>query len=303
MSYDACMYTPQAGIFALGTSSHAYMEFDLLEAKKCREFAATIAAIREPRTTTGGVNFVIGFRPELWRDIVPGDAPAGVEGFNDAIRGTEGFVMPATQHDALVWLSGSAYDIVFDMARSVVRDLAGQASLGEETSSWSYQHDRDLTGFIDGSENPTLLDAPGAALLPEGVPGAAGSVLLLQKWRHQVAEWEALPIDQQERIMGRTKPGSIELENKPSDSHVARTDQDEFGTIFRRNMPYGSVVDHGTMFVGFSADQKRLARMLDSMAGLVNGTRDALTRFTQPLSGSYYFVPSVESLRRLRDNV
>jgi putative iron-dependent peroxidase len=125
-------------------------------------------------------------------------------------------------------------------------------------------------------------------------------VLLLQKWKHKVAEWEALPADQQERIMGRTKPDSIELENKPSDSHVARTDQDEFGHIFRRNMPYGKVDDHGTVFVGFSSDQKRLSRMLDSMAGLVSGTRDALTRFTQPLTGSYYFVPSVESLRRLR---
>jgi putative iron-dependent peroxidase len=223
-----------------------------------------------------------------------------VEGFNKEVHGKEGFVMPDTQHDALVWLSGSAYDVVFDMARTVIHDLAGQASLGEETSSWSYRHDRDLTGFIDGSENPMLLDAPIAALLPEGIPGAAGSVLLLQKWKHKVAEWEALQIDQQERIMGRTKLDSIELENKPSDSHVTRTDQDEFGEIFRRNMPYGSVDDHGTMFVGFSADQKRLSRMLDSMAGLMTGTRDALTRFTQPLTGSYYFVPSVESLRHLR---
>jgi putative iron-dependent peroxidase len=296
------MYTPQAGIFALGTTSHSYLEFDLLDAKKCKKFASTISAIREPRTTTGGVNFVIGFRPELWCDIVPEDAPSDVQGFNNEIKGTEGFVMPSTQHDALVWLSGSAYDVVFDLARSIIHDLAGQASLVEETSSWSYRHDRDLTGFIDGSENPTLLDAPIAALLPEGVPGAAGTVLLLQKWKHKVAEWEALPVAQQERIMGRTKLDSIELENKPSDSHVARTDQDEFGNIFRRNMPYGSVGDHGTMFVGFSADQKRLSKMLDSMAGLVTGTRDALTRFSQPLTGSYYFVPSVESLRRLRGN-
>ncbi|MGA9717479.1 MAG: Dyp-type peroxidase [Acidobacteriaceae bacterium] len=294
------MHTPQAGIFALGTSSHAYLEFDILDAKKSKEFASTISAIREPRTTTGGVNFVIGFRPELWRDIAPENAPAGVEGFNKQIQGIQGFVMPATQHDALVWLSGSAYDVLFDMARSVIHDLAGKASVGEETSSWSYRHDRDLTGFVDGTENPTLLDAPGDALLPEGVPGAAGSVLLLQKWKHKTAEWEALPVKQQELIMGRTKLDSIELENKPADSHVARTDQDKFGNIFRRNMPYGNVDNHGTVFVGFSADQKRLSRMLDSMAGLVNGTRDALTRYTQPLTGSYYFVPSVESLRRLR---
>jgi putative iron-dependent peroxidase len=294
------MYTPQAGIFALGTSSAAYLEFDILDVKKRREFASTISAIREPRTTTGGVNFVIGFRPELWRELVPDDAPADVEGFNNEIRGIEGFVMPATQHDALVWLSGSAYDVIFDMARSVIHDLAGLALLAEETSSWPYRHDRDLTGFIDGSENPTLLDAPLAALLPEGVPGAAGSVLLLQKWKHDVAQWEALPVDQQERIIGRTKLASIELENKPADSHVARTDQDEFGNVFRRNMPYGTVDDHGTMFVGFSADQKRLSGMLESMAGRTTGTRDALTRFTQPLTGSYYFVPSVESLRSLR---
>ncbi len=294
------MYTPQAGIFALGTSSHAYLEFDLLDSVNYQEFASTIAAIREPRTTTGGVNFVIGFRPELWRKFLPDDAPSDVDGFNQNIQGIEGFVMPATQRDALVWLSGSAYDIVFDMARSVIRGLAGQATLVDETSSWAYRHDRDLTGFIDGSENPTLLDAPVDALLPENIPGAAGAVLLLQKWKHNVTEWEALPVERQEQIMGRTKADSTEIEDKPEDSHVARTDQDEFGHIFRRNMPYGNVEDHGTVFVGFSSDQKRLSRMLDSMAGLVNGQRDALTRYTEPLTGSYYFVPSVESLRRLK---
>jgi len=294
------MYTPQAGIFALGTSSHAYLEFDLVDAKHREEFAGAISAIREPRTTTGGVNFVIGFRPELWRELVPEDMPADVRGYNNDIKGIEGFVMPATQHDAVVWLSGSAYDVLFDMARSVVRDLAGLARLADETASWPYRHDRDLTGFIDGSENPTLLDAPAAALLPEGVPGAAGSVLLLQKWKHLVAEWEALPVEKQEHIMGRAKVDSTEMENKPEDSHVARTDQDEFGKIFRRNMPYGGVEDHGTVFVGFSAEQQRLSKMLDSMAGLISGKRDALTRYTVPLTGSYYFVPSVESLRRLR---
>ena len=294
------MYTPQAGIFALGTSSDAYLEFDVLDATKHEAFAAKLADIHEPRTTTGGVNFVIGFRPELWRSLVPDDMPADVEGFNKDIQGVEGFVMPGTQHDAVVWLSGSAYDVLWDMARTVVRDLRGLASLADETASWPYQHDRDLTGFTDGSENPSLLDAPADALIAEGQPGAAGSVLLLQKWQHQVNDWEALPVQEQELIIGRTKLDSVELENKPAYSHVARTDQDEFGHIFRRNMPYGGVEDHGTMFVGFSSEQKRLARMLDSMAGLVNGTRDALTKYTVPLTGSYYFVPSVESLRRLR---
>ena len=99
--------------------------------------------------------------------------------------------------------------------------------------------------------------------------------------------------------MGRTKPDSVELDDKPDDSHVASTDQDRFGKIFRRNMPYGTVTDHGTMFVGFSSEQGPLATMLESMAGLKGGTPDALMRYTKPLTGAYYFVPSTESLRRL----
>ena len=294
------MQTAQAGIFALGTSSHVYLEFDLVDKKHSKELASAIAAIREPRTTTGGVNFVIGFRPELWHEMAPENSPISVQGFDKDIEGVESFVMPATQHDALVWMSSSAYDVVFDMAKTVIQDLAGKATLKEETSSWPYRHDRDLTGFVDGSENPTLLDAPGYALLPDGLPGAAGSVLLLQKWKHRTLEWESLPVTKQELVMGRTKANSVELENKPADSHVARTDQDKFGRIFRRNMPYGNVEDHGTVFVGFSADQARLAKMLRSMAGVMDGTRDALTHYTQPVTGAYYFVPSVEALRELR---
>jgi putative iron-dependent peroxidase len=116
-----------------------------------------------------------------------------------------------------------------------------------------------------------------------------------------VTAWEALPVEQQEQVIGRTKDESVELDDKPPDSHVARTDQDQFGKIFRRNMPYGTVTDHGTMFVGFSADQRPLATMLESMAGLADGVRDALTRYTQPLTGAYYFVPSTQSLRRCSD--
>jgi porphyrinogen peroxidase len=101
--------------------------------------------------------------------------------------------------------------------------------------------------------------------------------------------------------MGRTKDESVELEDKRTDSHVGRTDQERFGKIFRRNMPYGTVTDHGTMFVGFSAEQNRLAAMLANMAGLTDGDRDALTRYTRPLTGAYYFVPSIQGVRRRID--
>jgi len=293
------MRTPQGGIFALGTASHAYLEFDAHGDAAARALVPAVASLREPRTTIGGVNLVAGFRPELWREVVPDDAPAQVAGFEKDLVGVGGFRMPATQHDAVLWLSGSAYDVVFECARAAIAALAGLATIADETSSWPYLHDRDLTGFIDGSENPTLIEAPEVALIPEGTPGACGTILLLQKWSHDATAWEALPVAEQEQVIGRTKDESVELDDKAADSHVASTDQDEFGKIFRRNMPYGTVTAHGTMFVGFSAEQRRLTAMLESMAGLTSGVPDALTRFTQPLTGAYYVVPSTESLRTL----
>jgi porphyrinogen peroxidase len=247
----------------------------------------------------GGVNLVAGYRPELWRELVPEDSPAGLDGFNRDLVGVDGFVMPATQHDAVLWLSGSAYDVIFDTAREAIAALSEIATLAEETSSWPYRHDRDLTGFIDGSENPSLFDAPEAALIADDGPGGGGTVLLLQKWSHDVSAWESLSVAEQEKVIGRTKDESLELDDKAPDSHVARTDQARFGNIFRRNMPYGTVTDHGTMFVGFSADQERLASMLRSMAGAVDGVRDMLTVYARPLTGAYYFVPSIGGLRRL----
>jgi putative iron-dependent peroxidase len=292
------MSTPQGGIFALGTASHAYLEFDGTDPASGRDLVASICSLREPRTTMGGVNLVAGFRPELWRAVAPDDSPTGVEGFNEDVVGIDGYEMPATQHDALLWLSGGAYDVVFDTARGAIAELRGLASVAEETSSWPYQHDRDLTGFIDGTENPTLVDAPEFTLIGDGDPGASGTILLLQKWSHDVAAWESLSVAQQERVIGRNKLDSVELEDKLPSSHVAATDQDRFGHIFRRNMPYGTVTDHGTMFVGFSADQRRLSAMLESMSGRVDGVRDALTRYTRALTGAYYFVPSTEGVRR-----
>jgi putative iron-dependent peroxidase len=286
--------SPQSGIFALGTASHAYLEFD---ARGREGLVTAVASLREPRTTMGGVNLVAGFRPELWRAAAPNDAPDDVAGFDADLVGIDDFVMPATQHDAVLWLSGASYDVVFDVARAAIAELAPLASVAEETSSWPYQHDRDLTGFIDGTENPTLIEAPEIVLVPDGQPGAGGTILLLQKWPHDAAAWESLAVDEQELVIGRRKLDSLELDDKPADSHVASTDQDDFGKIFRRNMPYGTVTDHGTMFVGFSAGQRPLAAMLESMAGLKTGARDALTRYSRPVTGAYYFVPSADALR------
>ncbi|MBV8479487.1 MAG: Dyp-type peroxidase [Actinobacteria bacterium] len=292
------MESPQSGIFALGTASHAYLEFD---GRDRPGLVTAIASLREPRTTMGGVNLVAGFRPELWREVAPDDAPRSLDGFNADIVGVDGFVMPATQHDAVLWLSGSSYDVVFETGRAVMAELASVGSMAEDMAGWPYMHDRDLTGFIDGTENPTLIEAPGIALVGEGKPGEGGTILLLQKWEHDAVAWESLSVEEQELVMGRRKSDSEELSDdvKPADSHVASNDQDQFGKIFRRNTPYGTISNHGTTFVGFASAQRPLAKMLESMAGLATGTRDALTKYTRPLTGAYYFIPSNDALQRI----
>ena len=292
----------QVGIFGLGTSQHWYLEFDARPDVPASETVRLVAALEEPRGSLGGVNLVLGLRPELWASVTADDP--GVSGFNSPVRGPD-VEMPATQHDAFVWIAGSARDLVFDMAHSVVDDLRPVASLASRESGWAYKHNRDLTGFIDGTENPGQADAPELAVIPDGKPGAGGSVLLLQKWAHDHDAWQSLSAADQELVIGRTKPDSVELDETlmPDDAHVPRTTiEGSDGTelkIFRRNAPYGDPADYGTMFVGFSQDQQRLSRMLDRMAGVEDGVSDALTKYAHAVSGAYYFVPSVDALRSI----
>jgi putative iron-dependent peroxidase len=296
------MPTAQSGIFALGTGSHAYLEFTLHSTAAPMDLARAVADLREPRTTSGGVNLVAGFRPSLWARIAPAQMPRGVADFDQDLRGPAGYAMPATQRDLWLWVAGHAYDKVFDASREAIGALGPLAALTEETAGWTYKENRDLTGFIDGTENPSLAVAPEVALVPDGSPGAGCSVVLVQKWVHDIAAWEALPIADQERVMGRTKADSVELDEavRGPQSHVSRNVIEEDGReqhIFRRNAPFGTATAHGTMFVGFSADQHRLARMLRRMAGAEDGIRDALTYYATALSGAYYVVPPVEALR------
>ena len=292
------MALPQPGIFALGTNSHAYLEFDIASGVDPQAAAAVAAGLREPRTTIGGVNLVAGFRPELWASSGK-SAPKGLVGFNAPVVGSDGYTLPATQHDMVMWLSGPSYDVVFDLSRSVVSAMLGYATLAYEMVGWPYHHDRDLTGFIDGTENPPLIEAISAAVIPNKDAGAGGSILLLQQWEHDIPAWEGLPIKKQEHAIGRRKTDSQELDPKPDASHVGRTDQDRLGKIFRRNVAYGDVQRHGTVFVGFCAHQEILARMLEAMVGLDGGPRDELTLFTRALTGAYYFIPAADELAAL----
>ncbi len=296
------MHVAQSGIFALGTGSHSYLEFDLHAHSNPGALVEIIANLQEPRTTTGGVNLVVGFRPSLWAQVAPEDMPSNVTDFDKEVIGVDGYTMPATQHDLWLWVAGHDYPKVFDVTKEAIQALAPVASLADEVAGWTYKESRDLTGFIDGTENPSLAEAPEVALIPEGSPGAGGSVVLIQKWLHDAVAFDALAIEAQEKVIGRKKDTSEELDEevRGETSHVSRTVIEVDGVeqhIFRRNSPFGIATSHGTMFIGFSCEQQRLARMLDRMAGAEEGIRDALTLYTTAVSGSYYFVPCIEALR------
>ena len=287
------MALPQPGIFALGTGAHGYVELDVVEGSG-PGWATLLADLAERETTMGSTNLVVGVRPELWASRAPAALPKGLTGFDADVVGPDGFTMPATQHDLALWFAAASYDVVFDAVLDALRRLTPYAVLARELCGWSYHRDRDLTGFEDGTENPTLASAPSYALVPDEAPGAGGSVWLLQQWSHGAA-WLDLSDAEQERAMGRTKPDSVELDPKPESSHVARTDQDELGHILRRNQAYGTVSDHGTVFVGFAASREPLQRMLEQMAG-IGGPRDELTRYATPVSGAYYWAPATSDL-------
>ena len=293
----------QPGSYALGTPEHCYLELDLEPGRTAEDLVRGVAGLTGPLSTTGGVNVVVGFRPELWASVAPADAPADAAGFTEDLVGPGRFRMPATQHDAWVWVAGGDRTAVFDNARAVLTALKGIATVGREVTGWLYMHDRDLTGFIDGTENPSLLTAADVAAVPAGEPGAGASVVLYQLWRHDSATWESLGMVGQEMNMGRTKPDSVELPEDvmlPS-AHVARTTVEVDGEekqIFRRNVAYGGVTDHGTAFVGFARDRWRLHEMLRRMAGVADGVRDGLTHYLTPLTGAYYTCPSIDALAR-----
>lgn len=283
----------QPGILAFGTTNHVYVELDLRPDADLSTLLTVMGNLAGGITTGAGYMLVLGFRPELWRRLDPATCPEGVHGFDEPIVGPDGFTMPATQHDLILWLASGARDVLFDGVQSAVAALADHAVVVEEEAGWAYRGHRDLTGFVDGTENPPLCEIPDHALYSDG-SAAGASLLLVQRWPHEPG-WAELSTEAQEAAIGRTKVDDVELDPKPETSHAARTDQDEIGTIVRRNMPYGTGAEHGTMFVGLTNDQSVMHRMLERMAG-IEGPRDELTRYTHADTGSYYVLPPLAAL-------
>jgi putative iron-dependent peroxidase len=288
--------TPQPGIFAQGTRSHRHLEFDANPGVAAAAVLDALRDLRQPSVTAGGANIVVGFRPSLWTHLDPDTA--AIDDFElPALDG-----LARTQHDVWIWTHGTGEDVMLDVARAVSALLAGIATLQTDLAGFVYHDGRDITGFIDGTENPPVEEANEVAVIPAGQPGAGGSFAITQRWIHDLAAFHALSVADQERVIGRTKPDSVELDDdaKPATAHIARVVIEENGEeleIYRRSVPYGRVAEHGLYFVAFSADHTRFDKMLHRMFGASgDGLHDRLTDFTRTVSGSAYFVPSVESL-------
>lgn len=297
------MSTPQHGIFAQGTVAHSFLEFDLRRGAGLE----ALRELRQPAVSAGGVNLVVAFGPALWRRLAADHAPASLRPFSPVV-GPDGRTAPATQHDVWLWINGSTPDVVFEHARAAAKTLEGAATLAAEQPCFVHRDSRDLTGFIDGTANPQMLDAPLVALVPHGEPGEDGSHVIAMRWVHDLDAFDALPVEEQQRVFGRSKPDSVELDDahKPPTAHIARVEiHDSAGEelpIYRRSVPYGTVREHGLYFVAFSADLSRYDTMLARMFGTSgDGLHDSLTGWSRPVSGAYYFAPALTLLHELAE--
>jgi putative iron-dependent peroxidase len=296
------MRGPQPGIFGEGTSAHLHLEWMIRPAAgtdDVRRALCLALGLAEETVTVGGVNVVVGFGANTWERL-SNVRPRELAPFT-AIDGDKRRA-PATQADLWLWLHGSSSDVLFDNALEASRALSTVADVTLEQFGYRYRDSRDITGFIDGTENPPSWDAYDVALIPDGEPGAGGAYALTQRWIHDLERFDQLSVAEQQGVIGRTKPDSIELDDdaKPPTAHIARVVIEEDGEeleIYRRSVPYFGTVEHGLHFVAFSAERRRFDLMLARMFGVAgDDLHDRLTDFSRPVTGSYWFVPALEDL-------
>ena len=286
------MSTPQNSIFVEGTRAQYVLEYSLADGVDPQPAAASLAQLAQQ---TGPAEMVVAFGPALWSRLNMGPSASDLRDFKPIGAGDH--AAPASQRDVLVWIHGAEHDDCFDRALAVEDALSGVASAELDLRGFVYHDSRDLTGFIDGSANPKDDARLDAAVDPE----TGGSVVFTQRWVHDLDKFNTLAVPEQERVIGRTKADSVELEGDamPPDSHVSRTDIS--GTkIYRRSFPYGSVGEKGLYFLAFGRDMERFEVLLRHMFGVTDdGIHDRLIEFSKPVTGGYWFAPSAKGLKAL----
>jgi putative iron-dependent peroxidase len=271
----------------------------------CADLAALQRAVGF-RDIEGGLSCVMGFGSEVWDRLFGPPRPAELHPFREIRAGSRHAV--STPGDLLFHIRAKRMDLCFELATQIMLRLQDSVSQVDEVHGFRYFDDRDLIGFVDGTENPTGQAAIDATLVgEEDTAFSGGSYVLVQKYLHNLRAWNALPTEAQERIIGRTKLSDLELNDsvKPSSAHNALTTIVQNGKeikILRDNMPFGHAAggEFGTYFIGYGRSPQPIEQMLENMfIGRPAGNYDRLLDFSRAVTGSLFFVPSATFL----DNV
>jgi len=268
----------------------------------CGDLGPLFRAV-EFRDLEGGLSCVMGFGSEAWDRLFGPPRPAKLHVFQELRAGERHAV--STPGDLLFHIRAMRMDLCFELATQIMARIGNAVSPVDEVHGFRYFDDRDLLGFVDGTENPRGEAAIDAVLVGEEDAGfSAGSYVIVQKYLHDLAAWNGLPTEAQERIIGRKKLSDIELEDsiKPTSAHSALTTIVEDGKeikILRDNMPFGRAGDRefGTYFIGYSRSPRTIEQMLENMfIGRPPGNYDRLLDFSHAVTGNLFFVPSATFL-------
>ena len=270
----------------------------------CGDLAALVRAVGF-RDLDGRLSCVMAFGSDAWDRLFGAPKPKDLHPFRE-IRGQHHAV--ATPGDILFHIRSTRMDLCFELATEIMSRLGGAVSMADEVHGFQYFDDRDLLGFVDGTENPVDQAALDATIISEEDAGfAGGSYVIVQKYLHDLKAWNTVPVEQQERIVGRTKLGDIELDDavKPTFAHNALTTIEENGEelqIVRANMPFGEVGkgEFGTYFCGYARSPSRIEQMVENMfVGKPPGNYDRLLDFSRAITGTLFFVPSATFLENV----
>jgi porphyrinogen peroxidase len=273
----------------------------------CADFAGLVRAV-EFRDLEARLSCVMGIGSDAWDRLFGEPRPAELHAFREFRAGTRHAV--ATPGDLLFHIRAKRMDLCFEMAAQIMGRLGDAVTAVDEVHGFRYFDDRDLLGFVDGTENPRGQAVIDAALIgAEDATFAGGSYVITQKYLHDLAGWNALPTETQERIIGRMKLSDIELDDsvKPTFAHNALTVISENGQqlqIVRDNMPFGKVGDaeYGTYFIGYCRTPRVTEQMIENMfVGKPPGNYDRILDFSRAVTGTLFFVPSATFLDALGD--
>jgi porphyrinogen peroxidase len=273
----------------------------------CGDFAALVRAV-DFRDLEGGLSCVMGFGSGAWDRLFGMPRPAELHPFRE-IR-SEARHAVSTPGDLLFHIRAKRMDLCFEMAAQIMARIGNAVSPVDEVQGFRYFDDRDLLGFVDGTENPRGKAATAAVLIGSEDPDfCGGSYVIVQKYLHDLDAWNALSTEAQERIIGRTKLSDIELTEsvKPTSAHNALTTIVENGEqiqILRDNMPFGRPSDgeFGTYFIGYSRSPRSTEQMLENMfVGRPPGNYDRLLDFSRAVTGNLFFVPSATFLESVTE--